>query len=73
MRGTVFPPSVVIHQQGWSRKLKTAPWMLWLVTDGSMTPPPWDLKLKRFASISLIWRSSRGRSPSACTPPLACC
>jgi hypothetical protein len=35
-----IPASVVIHHQGWSRKLKTAPWMLWLVTDGSMTPHP---------------------------------
>jgi len=25
MRGTVFPPSVVVQHQGWSRELKTAP------------------------------------------------
>ena len=73
MRGTVFPPSVVIHHQGLEPQARDSPWMLWLVTDGSMTPPPWDLKLKRFGSISLIWRSRRERSPSACTPPLACC
>jgi hypothetical protein len=72
MRGTVFPPLGGRPGQGLEPQAQDSPWKLWLVTAGSWTPT-WDLKLKRFGSTSPIWRSRCGRSPSGCTPPLACC
>jgi hypothetical protein len=63
IRGTVFLPSVVVQHPGAGAATSRQPMELWLVPAGSLTPLPWDSKLKRLGSTSPIWRSRRGRSP----------